>query len=146
MDDYTLLLNDLSALLRRLHKALLDAEAENFGAAGGPLELLDFVINHEHFAWLRHLSELMVDVDERRDSDEPVDAEQVGAFRVAVESLVGPRAETVPHFRERYTAMLQQSPDAAVTHGDLRRLLGRFPNVPETPVSAARSVTRKGEK
>ncbi|HET7370605.1 MAG TPA: hypothetical protein VFK45_07180, partial [Gammaproteobacteria bacterium] len=115
-------------VLRRLHKALLDQEAENFGPVSGPYQLLNLVANHEHFAWLRHLSELMVEIDERRDEDEPVDAEQAGAFRAAIESLVGPREAAAPRFRDRYTALLQQSPTAAMAHGDLRRALGALPD------------------
>jgi hypothetical protein len=91
MADYTPLLDDLSTVLRRLHKALIDTEVENFGSISGPYQLLNLVIHHEHFAWLRHLSELMVAIDERRDSDEPIDAEQATAFRTAIESLIGPR-------------------------------------------------------
>lgn len=128
MEDYKPLLGDLAAVLRRLHKALLDAEAENFGPVSGPYQLLNLVANHEHFAWLRHLSELMVDIDERRDADEPVDAEQAVAVRVTLENLVGPREASAPEFRERYTMLLQQSPAAAMAHGDLRRLLGALPD------------------
>lgn len=128
MDDYKSALNDLSAVLRRLHKALLDKEAENFGPVSSPYQLLNLVANHEHFAWLRHLSELMVDIDDRRDANCPVAADQAGAFRVTLEELVGPREASAPKFRERYTALLQQSPGAAMAHGDLRRLLGTLPN------------------
>ncbi|HET6726209.1 MAG TPA: hypothetical protein VFH85_09410 [Gammaproteobacteria bacterium] len=127
-DDYTPLMTDLSAILRRLHKALLDAEAENFGPVSSPYQLLNLVANHEHFAWLRHLSELMVDIDEQRDAGEPVDAEQAGAIRVVLESLIGPREASTPQFRERYTKLLQQSPVAAMAHGDLRRLLEKLPD------------------
>ncbi len=127
MDDYKPALDDLAAVLRRLHKALLDAEAENFGPISGPFQLLNLVANHEHFAWLRHLSELMVEVDERRSGTEPVDADQAAAFRMAIESLVGPRKASAAKFRERYRALLQQSPAAAMAHGDLRRLLDRLP-------------------
>lgn len=125
--DYKPLLAELAAILRRLHKALLDAEAKNFGPVSSSYQLLNLVANHEHFAWLRHLSELMVDIDERRAAGEPVDAEQASAFRLALESLIGPREAPAPQFRERYTTLLQQSPAAAMAHGDLRRLLEQLP-------------------
>ncbi|HET7306463.1 MAG TPA: hypothetical protein VFK24_01425 [Gammaproteobacteria bacterium] len=127
MEDYKSVLNDLSVVLRHLHKALLDKEAENFGPVSGPYQLLNLVANHEHFAWLRHLSELMVDIDERRDEEEPVDADRAAAFRLAIESLVGPHEVSAPRFRERYTVLLQQSPAAAMAHGDLRRVLDALP-------------------
>jgi hypothetical protein len=117
-------LNDLSAVLH----GLLDAETDNFGPVSGPYQLLNLVANHEHFAWLRHLSELMVEIDELRDADEPVDAEQAAAFRMALENLIGPGPVSIPQFRERYPALLQQSPAAAMAHGDLRRLLDELPD------------------
>lgn len=126
--DHRPALHELASVLRRLHKALVEVEAENFGPINGPYQLLNLVTNHEHFAWLRRLSELMVEIDERREDAEPVTAEQAGAIRATVEELVGPRAATAPGFRERYTTLLQQSPAAAMMHGDLRRLLGVLPN------------------
>lgn len=56
MKDYRSSLNDLSAVLRRLHKTLLDTEAENFGPISGPYQLLSLTANHEHFAWLRRFA------------------------------------------------------------------------------------------
>ena len=130
MNDYMPVLNDLSATLRRSHKALLDAEVENFGPISSPSELLTFVTGHERFSWLRELSKLMAQLDARRDDDAPVDCEQAGAFRRAIETLIGPRTETAPHFRKRYVAVLQQSPAAVMAHGDLRRLLDKLPGHP----------------
>mgnify|MGYP001555782795 FL=1 len=51
--EMNLPLDELSNALRRLHKALLDAEAAHFGPIGGPLELLNLAVHHERFAWLR---------------------------------------------------------------------------------------------
>jgi hypothetical protein len=70
----------------------------------------------------------MVEIDQCREGDEPVDTEQAAAFRIALERLVGPREAPEPQFRERYTALLQQWPAAAMAHGDLRRLLGKLPD------------------
>lgn len=117
--------DELAAVLRRLHKALLDAEAERFGPIAGPFELLGLALNHEQFAWLRSLSELMVELDEVRDADAPYEA-RLAAFRVAVEELVGPRPPGRPQFRERYAEMLQR-PEVAMAHGDLRRVLEKLP-------------------
>jgi hypothetical protein len=120
-------LNDLSSVLRRLHKALLEAEAENFGPISGPFQLLNLVTYHQHFAWLHSLSELMVDLDELREDIKPVDADQAAVLRTTIERLVGPRAPSQPQFRERYVTLLQQSSMAAMVHGDLRRVLDKFP-------------------
>lgn len=123
-------LDDLSNLLRHLHKALLEAEAENFGPIKDPFQLLNLAMHHKHFAWLRRLSELMVELDEIIESDEAADPAQAAAFRAAVEGLIGPRPPSQPQFRERYLTLLQQSPTAAMAHGDLRRLLEKFPKSP----------------
>lgn len=127
----SLTLDELSSALRRLHKALLEAEAENFGPISDPFQLLNLVTHHEHFAWLHSLSELMVDLDELRESDEPIDVTQAGALRVIIEDLVGPRAPSPPRFRARYLTLLQQSPAIAMAHGDLRRVLDKLPDTDE---------------
>lgn len=129
-------LDNLSSLLRRLHKALLEAEAENFGPIKDPFQLLNLAMHHKHFAWLRRLSELMVELDEIIESDEAADPAQAAAFRATVEGLIGPRPPSQPQFRERYLTLLQQSPTAAMAHGDLRRLLGRFPDSPSDETNA----------
>jgi hypothetical protein len=120
--------DELAGVLRQLHKALLDAEAERFGPIGSPFELLNLALNHEHFAWLRSLSELMVELDEARDAG-AMDEERLAGFRIAVEELVGPRASSQPQFRERYAERLQLPP-VAMAHGDLRRVLEQLPGEP----------------
>jgi len=121
------LLDDLSGVLRRLHKALIEIEAENFGPVSGPFQLLNLVTNHPHFAWLQSLSVLMVELDESRDSD-VINADTAAAFKAMLENLVGPRMPTQPQFRERYAAMLQQSAAVAMAHGELRRVLDKLPD------------------
>ena len=120
-------LDELSSVLRRLHKALLDAEASLYGPIGGPLELLNLAVHHERFTWLRSLSELMVEIDEARDDSEAADNALLAALRTSIEELVGPRTPKDPRFRERYAVLLQQSPAAAMAHGDLRRALDKLP-------------------
>ncbi len=121
-------LDELATALRHLHKALVEAVAENFGPISGPFQLLNLVTHHEHFAWLHSLFELMVDLDELRESDEPVDSTQPGVLRATVEDLVGHRAPSPPQFRARYVTLLQQSPTVAMAHGNLRRVLGKLPD------------------
>jgi hypothetical protein len=43
-------LNDLSRVLRHLHKVLIDAETKRFGTVGNPFEHLQLVTNHPRFA------------------------------------------------------------------------------------------------
>ena len=61
------LLRDLRRELLRLHKTLLDSETAAYEQARGSVtrgELLQLVINHEQFAWLHTISELIVRIDE----------------------------------------------------------------------------------
>jgi hypothetical protein len=122
-------LNDLSSVLHCLHKALIEIEAENFGPINGPFQLLNLVIHHSHFAWLHSLSALMVDLDELREDVESVDPAQAAMLRSTIEHLVGPRTPSPPQFRERYIALLQQSPKVTIAHAELRRVLDWFPNM-----------------
>ena len=122
------LMNDISGELRRLHKALIEFEAEDFGLPGDPFQLLNLVVNHPHFAWLHVLSELMVEMDASIDSDEIIDLNTAAAFKVMIETLIGPRAPSNPLFRERYMALLQQSPAVVMAHGELRRVLDKIPS------------------
>ena len=122
------LLDQLSAVLRDLHKALMHAEAKWFGPIDGPYQLLTLVAQHPHFAWLHALSELMVKLEDLGASPRPIGVHEVAPYRVAIEELVGPRKSSRPDFRARYLALLQGSPDVAMAHGALRRVLARLPD------------------
>lgn len=134
-------LTDLAQAMRHLHKALIDAEAENFGPINGPYRFLDLVAYHPHFDWLHALSELMVEIDELREDMDAVDADETAALRTTVEQLVGPREPVRLEFRERYLAMLQQSPEVVMAHGELRQVLAEFPTT--EPDDSERQASRK---
>lgn len=127
----------LSALprpLRTLHKAMIDVETTYFGAVGGPLEHLQLITTHPHFAWLQVLSTLMAELDEWLDQPEPVTAEAAGAWRSAIEQLVGPAPATNQTFRDKYLILLHDSPEVAIAHGALRQALAALPrSLPPAP-------------
>lgn len=116
-------LTALARALRDLHKHLIQVEAQYFGTVGSPLELLQLVTNHPHFAWLQKLSALMAQMDERLDDPAPVDAAAALAFRSAIEALIGPADDGDLVFRAKYTALLHDSPEIVMAHGVVRRLL-----------------------
>lgn len=118
-----LALNALARGLRDLHKQLIQVETQYFGAVGSPLEHLQLVANHPHFAWLQKLSGLMAQMDERLDEAEPVTAAEALAFRAAIEGLIGPSEEGDMAFRAKYTALLHDGPELVMAHGAVRRLL-----------------------
>jgi hypothetical protein len=120
-------LNELSRVLRHLHKVLIDAETKRFGTVGNAFEHLQLVTNHPRFAWLHQLSGLMIELDERLDDDEPVDDTLARIYKTALEQLIGPGTNSQPDFRRRYMALLHDAPEITIAHGDLRRLLGELP-------------------
>src|SRR5437879_668213 len=73
-------LRELRTKLLHLHKTLLEMERADFERVSGRLtggELLQLVINHPQFAWLRQISALVVQIDETLDADEPATPDEV---------------------------------------------------------------------
>ena len=107
-----------------LHKALLDYERIRFERIHGRVEssgaFLQLVLNDPHFAWLRPVSELVVQMDRVLASDEPgaeVDADmimtQAGTLLRADEEGQG--------FGRQYHRALQESPDVVLAHAQWKR-------------------------
>jgi len=117
-------LSALTRALRDLHKQLIHVETQYFGAVGSPLELLQLVTNHPHFAWLQKLSGLMAQLDERLDEPEAITPEVATAYRSAIEALIGPSEEGDQEFRTKYNALLHDAPEIVMVHGAVRQLLG----------------------
>jgi len=116
---------ELSLALRQLHKALLDAQLDNFPMAQHAGDRLALVIEHPSFAWLHALSELIVEMDELADADEGAPP-SLRPSREAAEKLLGPAPASHAEFRARYLEFLQLAPDVAIATGAVRRLLARL--------------------
>jgi hypothetical protein len=127
MEQDTTAIRDLRRALLGLHKALVDAERTAYERAHGRTasagEMLQMLIEHPWFAWLRPLSALIVRIDETLDADLPATADEIGALRGEARALIAP-AEGAPVLGDRYRAMLQDEPGVAVAHGTATRLLG----------------------
>jgi len=120
-------LNTLTRALRDLHKQLIHIETQYFGGqVGSPLEHLQLVTNHPHFAWLQKLSGLMVQIDERLDEQEPIPGAEALAFRRAIETLIGPSEQADEEFRAKYNALLHDAPEIVMAHGAVRKLLSEI--------------------
>jgi hypothetical protein len=117
-------LGTLARALRDLHKQLIHIETQYFGTVGSPLELLQLVTNHPHFAWLQKLSGLMAQMDERLDEPEPLPAAEALAFRKAIEALIGPSENGDKEFQAKYNALLHDAPEIVMAHGAVRKILG----------------------
>lgn len=119
------LLTDIRIKLLHLHKLLLDTERIRYEQVRGRVskgELLQLVINHDQFAWLHQLSELIVQIDELIHADEPVTSEAIAALIADLQSLLTPD-EAGNDFAVRYDAAFQRNPDVVLAHADLATLL-----------------------
>ncbi|MBD2021069.1 hypothetical protein H6F43_12855 [Leptolyngbya sp. FACHB-36] len=119
------LLRDLQLKLLRLHKLLLDIERANYEQVRGQVtrgKLLQLVIHDEQFAWLHRLSEMIVQVDELLQSDEPVLLETIAALVTDIRILLTPD-EVGNDFAMKYDAAFQRNPDVVLAHADVVTLL-----------------------
>ena len=119
------LLSELRIKLLRLHKLLLDTERVTYEQVRGRVskgELLQLVINHDQFAWLHRLSEMIVQIDEMLHADEPVTSEAIASLMTDVRTLLTPD-ELGNDFAVKYDAAFQRNPDVVLAHADVVALL-----------------------
>ena len=124
-DDSIERLRNLRQSLLHLHKVLLDDERATYERVHGQVnsgELLQLVINHEQFAWLHAISELVVEIDEMFDADEPLTSEAAASLVENARALLTP-SETGNEFERKYFAALQREPDAVLAHREARAFL-----------------------
>lgn len=115
---------DLRLGLLRLHKALLEMERIDYEKIHGQVnsgELLQLVLDHPQFSWLRMLSALVVEIDEALDADEPATLSDCEALISQARLLLtSPESE---EFKTRYQAALQREPAVVVAHSAVIQLL-----------------------
>lgn len=115
-----------SAMLH-LHKALLDHERVAYerehGKVGNSYEYLNLVMHNPWFAWLRHLSELIVQIDELLDAREPSTESAAAAMIEQARMLLTPN-EAGPEFQEKYFLSVQESPEVVLAHAEFAKILG----------------------
>jgi hypothetical protein len=121
-------LRELSRRLLRLHKALLDLnrreyESDHLPPSSGT-ELLQLVLDDPHFAWLRTLSSLIVQLDDLTLTDELATEEDARLLVRRVHALLHASGGDAAEFGERYREALQKSPEVVVAHGQVVALLG----------------------
>jgi hypothetical protein len=117
-------LRELRSQLLHLHKTLLEMERADFERDFGRLtsgELLQLVINHAHFAWLRMISALVVQIDETLSAEEPATMNDVKDVITQARSLFTSSADEV--FKEKYQAALQREPEVVMAHSEVAKLL-----------------------
>ena len=120
-------LRDLRRGLLHLHKVLLDIERAAYEKARGRVssgELLQLVIRHEQFAWLHSISELIVNIDELLEAEEPFPVDQAKSLFSQAARLLSP-SDTGSEFERKYHAVLQREPAAVLAHREVRGLLAQ---------------------
>ena len=117
-------LREVRLRLLHLHQTLLEMERKDFARTHGRVnsgELLQLVINHAQFAWLRMVSALVVQIDEMLDADEPVTDADVNNLITGARQLF--TASDNKEFSDKYQAALQQEPEVVMAHSALMKLL-----------------------
>ncbi len=123
--------------LRDLHHALLDRARREYeeqnGVIASPAEFLQRLTGEPFFAWLRELSEMMVDIDIIREAAPREMATLAGTARRAIEHLLAPAAAGAPAslFAQHYWRFVHDDPHIAMAHAAVRQALSGWPAVGE---------------
>jgi hypothetical protein len=109
----------------------LEREREGYershGRVDNTYEVLKLVMDDPWFAWLHGLSELIVQIDEMLDAEEPPADNDANTVIEQTRILLTP-AETGGEFQKKYFAALQESPDVVLAHAEVVKLLGKRPS------------------
>ena len=113
--------------LLRLHKTLLEFERAGYererGTIANSYAFLQLVMSDPWFAWLRQLSELIVEMEELLATKETPKEGTAVALTQQASILLTP-AESGSEFQKKYFAAMQQSPDVVLAHSEFAGLLG----------------------
>lgn len=111
----------------RLHKTLLDFERQAYERDHSPIgnsyQFLQLAMNDPWFAWLRQLSELIVEMDELLAARE-TPGENTGVALILQARILLTPAETGSEFQRKYFAAMQQSPEVVGAHSEVAKALG----------------------
>jgi hypothetical protein len=114
-------------VLLRLHKTLLEFERQAYERAhdriSNSYQFLQLVMSDPWFAWLRQLSELIVEMDELLAAREARSESTALALMEQSRILLTP-AESGSEFQRKYFLAMQQSPEVVVAHSEFAKVLG----------------------
>jgi hypothetical protein len=118
-------LKEVRKPLLTLHKSILDHERAAHEKIVGPITpaaFLQELISGTSFRWIGPLSTAIANIDELLEEDEKVTADDRIAGAEAVAALFAPDSHDSP-FRQRYLALLQESPAILHEHGRVVQVL-----------------------
>ena len=120
-------LTKVRTVLLRLHKTLLDFERAAYERERGKIEksyaYLQLVMSDPWFAWLRQLSELIVEMDELLAAKETPSEATAQALIQQATILLTP-SEAGSEFQKKYFAAMQESPEVVLAHSEFAGVLG----------------------
>jgi hypothetical protein len=120
-------LENLHRALLRLHKVLLDEERAAYDKVHGRTpagQMLQLVISNPQFAWLRRISELIVQIDELLESDHATASAGAADLMRQMRLLLAP-GDATDEFARKYQDALQRQPDAVLAHKEVTAILSR---------------------
>lgn len=110
--------------LLRLHKLLMDAERAAYEKEGNviqsPMQLLQLLMEHERFAWLRQLSQLVVIIDEAMEEKPPITKERMDALVGEARHLLMGSQEP-GSFAVRYAEVRDRDATVAAAHAEISK-------------------------
>jgi hypothetical protein len=119
---------EIAEALKQLHRSLIDAVSAEYERSqrpiGGRVALFQLVVEDPFFAWLRPMSQLMVDVDELLDGGREPSPEEAHVAANAIARLISPPKGTDTEFWNRYSPLLQD-PRVVVAHARVKQALQR---------------------
>ena len=94
-----------------------------------PGQWLSRLTGDAEFAWLRSLSELIVDLDVFLDADPAPADDDLASIRADVERMIAPSPVpgTETPFSAQYWRYVHDDPQVGTVHGELRQALDRLP-------------------
>lgn len=123
-DDRTRLFKVREALLN-LHKELLHVERKRYEQNVGPVtnefEFFRLVTSDPSFAWIGPMTTLIVQIDEKVASKEPITAGEVERLYAETRAVLASPDETP--FKTEYTQLLQENPGLVIKHSAVMQAL-----------------------
>lgn len=123
-DERTQLFKVREALLN-LHKELLHVERkryeQNIGPVANEFEFFRLVTSDPSFAWIGPMTTLIVQIDEKVASKEPITAGEVDGLYAETRGLLASPEETP--FKLEYTQLLQEDPGLVMMHSAVMQAL-----------------------
>lgn len=120
-------LTKVRTVLLRLHKTLLEFERAGYERERGKIDnsyaFLQLVMGDPWFAWLRQLSELIVEMDELLAAKETPNESTARALIQQTAILLTP-SEVGSEFQKKYFTAMQQSPEVVLAHAEFAGVLG----------------------